>query len=57
MGFDLNAELAAVRGQGYELHSRYLKDVYRYVLQRAPSIEEAEDITAEVFAAAARDRG
>ena len=24
MGFDLNAELAAVRGQGYELHSRYL---------------------------------
>jgi ornithine--oxo-acid transaminase len=24
MGFDLNAELAAVQGQGYELHSRYL---------------------------------
>ena len=24
MGFDLNAELAAVRGQGYDLHSRYL---------------------------------
>ena len=24
MGFDLAAELAAVRGQGYELHSRYL---------------------------------
>src|SRR5580700_9460212 len=23
MGFDLNAELAAVRGQGYDLHSRY----------------------------------
>jgi RNA polymerase sigma factor (sigma-70 family) len=34
------------------LHERYLKDVYRYVLQRVPSIEEAEDITAEVFAAA-----
>ncbi len=24
MGFDLGAELAAVRGQGYDLHSRYL---------------------------------
>ncbi len=24
MGFDLNAELAAVRGQGYDLHSRFL---------------------------------
>ena len=24
MGFDLNAELASVRGQGYELHSKYL---------------------------------
>ena len=24
MGFDLNAELAAVRGQGYELHSKYM---------------------------------
>jgi ornithine--oxo-acid transaminase len=24
MGFDLSAELAAVRGQGYELHSKYL---------------------------------
>ena len=23
MGFDLNAELAAVRGQGYDLHGRY----------------------------------
>jgi RNA polymerase sigma factor (sigma-70 family) len=36
-----------------ELHERYLKEVYRYVLQRVPCIEEAEDITAEVFAAAA----
>jgi RNA polymerase sigma-70 factor (ECF subfamily) len=35
-----------------ELHERCLKDVYRYVLQRTASIEEAEDITAEVFAAA-----
>ncbi|HEV3382134.1 MAG TPA: aspartate aminotransferase family protein [Trebonia sp.] len=24
MGFDLNAELAAVRGQGYELHGKYM---------------------------------
>jgi len=24
MGFDLGAELAAVRGQGYEMHGRYL---------------------------------
>ncbi|HWG00563.1 MAG TPA: aspartate aminotransferase family protein [Trebonia sp.] len=24
MGFDLNAELASVRGQGYDLHSKYL---------------------------------
>jgi RNA polymerase sigma factor (sigma-70 family) len=36
-----------------DLHARYLKDVYRYVLQRVSSIDEAEDITAEVFAAAA----
>src|SRR5262249_1524844 len=35
-----------------ELHERYLRDVFRYVLQRVPSVEEAEDITAEVFAAA-----
>jgi RNA polymerase sigma factor (sigma-70 family) len=36
-----------------DLHARYLKDVFRYVLQRVSSIDEAEDITAEVFAAAA----
>jgi RNA polymerase sigma-70 factor (ECF subfamily) len=35
-----------------ELHERYLKDVFRYVLRRVPSPEEAEDITAQVFAAA-----
>jgi RNA polymerase sigma-70 factor, ECF subfamily len=35
-----------------ELHERYLKEIFRYVLQRATSLEEAEDITAEVFAAA-----
>jgi RNA polymerase sigma-70 factor (ECF subfamily) len=35
-----------------ELHERYLRDVFRYVLQRVASVEEAEDITAEVFAAA-----
>jgi RNA polymerase sigma factor (sigma-70 family) len=36
-----------------DLHGRYLNEVYRYVLQRVPEIEEAEDITAEVFAAVA----
>jgi RNA polymerase sigma-70 factor (ECF subfamily) len=35
-----------------ELHERYLKDVFRYVLRRVPRPEEAEDITAQVFAAA-----
>jgi RNA polymerase sigma-70 factor (ECF subfamily) len=43
------------------LHERYLEEVFRYVLQRVPRQEEAEDITAEVFAAAfegmARFRG
>src|SRR5207253_1579137 len=34
------------------LHERYLEDVFRYVLRRVPRREEAEDITAEVFAAA-----
>jgi RNA polymerase sigma factor (sigma-70 family) len=34
------------------LHERYVEDVFRYVLRRVPRIEEAEDITAEVFAAA-----
>jgi RNA polymerase sigma factor (sigma-70 family) len=35
-----------------ELHERYLEDVLRYVLRRVSRQEEAEDITAEVFAAA-----
>jgi RNA polymerase sigma-70 factor, ECF subfamily len=35
------------------LHERYLDEVFRYVLRRVPSVPEAEDITAEVFAAAA----
>jgi RNA polymerase sigma-70 factor (ECF subfamily) len=35
-----------------ELHERYLKEVFRYVLRRVPRREEAEDITAQVFAAA-----
>jgi RNA polymerase sigma-70 factor, ECF subfamily len=34
-----------------ELHASYLKDVFRYVLRRVPRQEEAEDITAQVFAA------
>jgi RNA polymerase sigma-70 factor, ECF subfamily len=43
----------ADRATAAELHERYLPDVYRYVFQRVPRVEEAEDITAEVFAAAA----
>jgi RNA polymerase sigma-70 factor (ECF subfamily) len=35
------------------LHERYLEDVYRYVLRHVSGIEAAEDLTAEVFAAAA----
>src|SRR5437660_11675814 len=35
------------------LHERYLEEVYRYVLRHVSGIEAAEDITAEVFAAAA----
>src|SRR5229473_2024533 len=34
------------------LHERYLGDVFRYVSRRVRRQEEAEDITAEVFAAA-----
>ena len=34
------------------LHARYLDDVYRYVARRVTQREEAEDITAETFAAA-----
>jgi RNA polymerase sigma-70 factor, ECF subfamily len=43
------------------LQERYLREVFRYVLRRVPRQDEAEDITAEVFAAAfaglARFRG
>jgi RNA polymerase sigma-70 factor, ECF subfamily len=35
-----------------ELHAQHLKDVFRYVFRRVPRQEEAEDITAQVFAAA-----
>jgi RNA polymerase sigma-70 factor (ECF subfamily) len=35
-----------------ELHERHLEDVLRYVLRRVSRQEEAQDITAEVFAAA-----
>jgi RNA polymerase sigma-70 factor (ECF subfamily) len=34
------------------LQERYLREVFRYVLRRVPRQEEAEDITAEVFASA-----
>jgi RNA polymerase sigma factor (sigma-70 family) len=35
-----------------ELHERYLAEMFRYVLRRVPRLEEARDITTEVFAAA-----
>src|SRR5436190_23777998 len=35
-----------------ELYERHLEDVFRYVLHRVRRPEEAEDITADVFAAA-----
>lgn len=35
------------------LYERYAVEVYRYVLRRVAGIEEAEDLTAEVFAGAA----
>jgi RNA polymerase sigma-70 factor (ECF subfamily) len=35
-----------------ELHERYLEAVFRYVLRRVLLVEEAEDITAAVFASA-----
>ena len=34
------------------LHQRYLADVFAYVARRVPDRQEAEDVTAEVFAAA-----
>jgi RNA polymerase sigma-70 factor, ECF subfamily len=42
----------ADRTTAAELHERHLEDVFRYVLRRVASQEEAEDITAEVFTAA-----
>jgi RNA polymerase sigma-70 factor (ECF subfamily) len=48
-----NRKERAERATAAELHERYLEDVYRYVLRRVPRVEEAEDITADVFAAAA----
>jgi RNA polymerase sigma-70 factor, ECF subfamily len=43
----------AERATAEEWFERYLDDVFRYVLQRVHGIEEARDITAEVFVAAA----
>ena len=34
------------------LHRRYLADVFAYIARRVPDRQEAEDVTAEVFAAA-----
>lgn len=37
---------------GERLHEQYLPAVFRYVARRVPQAQDAEDITAEVFAAA-----
>jgi RNA polymerase sigma-70 factor, ECF subfamily len=42
------ADLAALA----VLQERYLREVFRYVFRRVPRQEEAEDLTAEVFASA-----
>jgi RNA polymerase sigma-70 factor (ECF subfamily) len=47
------ADVDPVHSTAAALHERYLDDVYRYVLRRVPSVPDAEDITADVFAAAA----
>jgi RNA polymerase sigma-70 factor (ECF subfamily) len=47
-----SAEAAAGPQSAETLHERYLGDVYCYVARRIGRREEAEDITAEVFAAA-----
>lgn len=39
------------------LHELYLDDVFRYVSRRVPRRDEAEDVTAEVFAAAFQQLG
>jgi RNA polymerase sigma-70 factor, ECF subfamily len=61
----INAQTAYARGGALErmnrgdeitaaaLYERFLEDVYRYVLRHVSGVDEAEDITAEVFAAAA----
>src|SRR6185369_8232964 len=48
-GWEANA---GVMTSAEALQSRYLRDVYRYVARRVDRREDAEDITAEVFAAA-----
>ncbi|HEX5323626.1 MAG TPA: sigma factor [Capsulimonadaceae bacterium] len=49
----LPPEVAAdVRPTATDLHVRYLDTVYGYVTRRVSTVQEAEDVTAEVFAAA-----
>ena len=40
----------AGKAMAAEWFERYLEDIFRYVLQRVPGVEEARDLTAEVFA-------
>jgi len=48
----LNFIVPGERLEAAELHAHHLDDVFRYVSRRVPQREEAEDITAETFAAA-----
>lgn len=48
----LNFMVPKERLEAAALHAQYLDDVFRYVSRRVPQREEAEDITAETFAAA-----
>jgi len=51
-GGQLSFMIPRERLEAAALHTRYLDDVYRYVARRVAQREEAEDITAETFAAA-----
>ena len=44
--------VVGMRPTAHELYVRHLDTIFGYVSRRAPTVQEAEDITAEVFAAA-----
>lgn len=45
----LESSLAGDEQAFGELYDRYVRDIYRYVLFRVSNIEEAQDLTSEVF--------